>query len=312
MGMAYHCKSLSCYGKEYNSRKEFVRDFGIENKYNKVISLLNQGLSPETVIEEILDSIEIKQKKQECKNQISETVQISEPVSETDRNVPIYFTVYSIEQLTNELKNIKAQNINLIDFENLVHNFDILRPELVKDNTVNIFFYNACIYSNDFFKIAKCTNNINLQVLTYECANQLVDHLITFYLGSLVSAFPDKNYNIISKDTGFYHFVNNLNISKIKIIGLDNYIKNPEDRYRYSLSKYIVSNHILEKRNIIKREEFKDVFAGFFKKEIINNVKIDDLIKNLIKFNIVEKVENGFNWYKFNLQTAKDFIEMHA
>lgn len=198
--------------------------------------------------------------------------------------------------------------INLIDFENVSDSdFDTL-SHANRKNAINIFFYNSCIYSNDFFKFIKKSENMNLQVLTHHCGNNLVDNIILFYLSSLITLYPDKEYVIISEDRAFYEFVDAINRPNVTAVGRLKMLKNRTDRYKYSLFKYILNNNIIMHRNVIKVSELDAIFADFFK----NGNKTPDipgLIKHLTEFKVIERKYLGnLEYYKFDIETMKKFV----
>lgn len=309
-------KIVKCYGKTYKSMKELARDFGIKDSdtttYIKLTQLIKKGISPEDAIEKILNSITTSKNTnlEDTTNNVSNKIIAKDDEKEyIKNNNPIYFNINNHLQLIEELKKMNnVHNINIIDFENMRDDLDILKKYIDNEDTINIFFYNACIYSNKFFKIIKYTNNINLQVLTYEVENQLVDHLLVFYLGALMGAFPDKHFTVISKDFGFYPFVNSISRGNIDIVP-GTYINDKEERYKYSLCNYIVNNNYLKIRDCVIREEFKCIFDKWYDDRPITSNMIDDIINKLIQYQLLfEVIQYDKVMYKFDINAAERIV----
>ena len=225
---------------------------------------------------------------------------------------PVYIDITSPRQLIDELEkehNIKV--INLIDFENVGWDKDLLYKYINNENTLNIFFYNALHHSNEFFNVIKGSTNINLQVQTFESANQLADHLITYYLGAVRANFPDMKFNIISRDTGFYGFISSLCTDKVKGVGI-NYIDDKELRFKYCLCKYIIDNNLFISRNCIAVRELEKFFSKFYNRTKMNQTDIENLYNTIIKFDIGEEVMRGtFKWIKFKMENVKEFVDKY-
>lgn len=333
--MSGRCKPETCYGKEYESRKALADDFGIEgNKYNQFCSLLNNGLTTEDAVELTVDSnhnkaigllkkgftvetvvnyfkngetLEMSPKTITCEPEdIIESEQAEEDYEDTDEsyNNPVFFNVQSPSQIIDELKHMNVDTINLIDFENVSAKSEDIKPIINKENAVNVFFYNACNFSNHFFKEIRNIKNINLQVLTYKAAPQLIDHMIVFYLGALHNVLPDKKYNIITRDTGYCHFVESMNKNNINVVGVKRF-KNAEDRFKYSLLKYLMNNNRLNNRNCIVKFEFPEILNGFYKNKP-DDVEVDRIIEKLCSYGVLSINKHGH--YKFDMEAIKAFV----
>lgn len=327
--MANIKQNIEYDGKIYTNYSQVARV--AEVPYRTLLGKIKQGLSVEDAVLEIYEKqstsnevkdVEIKDVVKDNNDELELTdndnneSELMEDYSEYDYTVdsessnlnrPIYFSVNDPKELIEEISKMNISTINLIDFENM-NSSKVLSKEIInKDNTLNIFFYNACIYSNNFFKVIKHCTNINIQVHVYEHCSQLVDHLIVYYLGALYSNFSDKKFNIISKDIGFYGFINSLYNSNINGIGI-NYIEDKELRFKYSLCKYIATNKIFEHRNLISMTEFPKIFESFYNRKI-SNEKTLKLINTLVHFEIAETTKRGgFIWVKFDMDAIKDFL----
>lgn len=237
---------------------------------------------------------------------------VPKPKKKVERinNTVTPYTVDSLNQIVAFLKIIEDEfdTINLIDFENVAEYKELIM-EKSNERTINIFFYNACIYSNDFFKINKYIESKSiLQVLTYDVAEQLVDHMITFYLGGLLYNYSDKEFNIISRDTGFCQFVKSLDSENVTVHGVK-YSYDAEERYKFSLCKYILNNKILQNRPIITKAEFGTVFSQFYKGKTLTDKCINDIINSALDFGIICLVsKGGFVYYKFEMDKIKEIV----
>lgn len=222
---------------------------------------------------------------------------------------PTHIVVNNPKVIVDELRHMNIDHINLIDFENMIEYTEVINGYINKKNTLNIFFYHASIYSNNFFTVVRGCDNINLQVLIYKAKNELVDHLITYYLGALSTAYPEKRYNILSKDHVYYPFIESLGNPNIRGIGL-NYISTKKDRYKYALCKYIINNKTLSHRNCIKDSEFEFLFKGFLQHNgDVTGDKVDNLYNFLIENELMEYIKKGsFVLYKFKMDSVNEFI----
>lgn len=324
--------ALTYNGKSFPNRKDFCRRMKID--YNRLNSLINyRGLSLEeaaniliTERDKIMQAVNevnsnttmevyVTDEKENLEPSTTETTTEATETKEEPKPIktftsPIYFTVLNPVEVINIIENFKdyVDTINLIDFENVVNNNDLLRDNIYDPKALNIFFYNATIYSNDFYTKIKKSSNINVQVHIFECGKELVDHLITYYLGAIRINYPDLKYNIISKDFGFYPFINSLNSDKVNGIGRK-YLESPELRYKFSLCKYIVENNIFKSRKIIATHEVGNFFGKFYTKGITND-DIKDLLSSFKKFNLVSVEKKGeYEWATFNLEEITKFYE---
>ena len=349
-----NCKPITCYGKEYKSCKSLSADFGFnDNQYWKFVSQLRKGLKPETIVEDILDDINIKNAKtiehnnvkeeqkvtisgdlkgtvvnkifkdrEELKHEVIQEVvedEIEEHHNDTTIMVsPEYYTAKSPTELLELIDNFNPSKINIIDFENVVGRID--SEEINKEDTVNIFVYNATIYSNNFFKTIVGIKVPNIQILTHTVGDQLVDHLITYYLGVLHTKYPEKKYSIISRDTGFSAFINMMNNTKSidlkeptqKVVFKKKNEPTPDEKFRYCLFDYISRNNVLNVRATISRKEFKPVFEPFYAKKdkVLDNKEVDHLIDKLIGYGVLEFVpRNNIHYYRFDMFKILEYIK---
>lgn len=338
-------KKVVCYGKQYSTRKQFAEDFGAN--YSQINYLLNNGFSPEVTVEILTENkfmaiknliMEGKSKKEilsiinssdSCfkesteeviedisTNEIEEVVEdisTNEIVEESEEIIvrnkkSVFYTVNSPSELLQILSDFKFDNINLIDFENMVDD-TTLKGQITGENTINIFFYNACIYSNQFFKLINgIENTINIQILTYNVADQLVDSLILYYFGVLVTTYPDLTFNFISYDRVFFNFVDNIDMDNVKLGGRT-LLKDKEERFKYCIFKFMKNSNILKNRKCVVKHDFYTIFNEFFNNNL-NNSEIDHLIDRFQNWNVVEIVTRGeFEYYKFNMNEIKKFVE---
>lgn len=343
------CTPVTCYGKHYKSYAEFGRDFGL-NSY-QIIDLRKKckSISPEQAIESIVGNTNKKKSsaKEEPKQMVisgslkgtvankifkdreepkQEVIQevIEEEIEEHHNDTtimasPEYYTAKSPIELLELIENFNPLKINIIDFENVVGKIDI--KEINKEDTVNIFVYNATIYSNNFFKTILGIKVPNIQILTHTVGDQLVDHLITYYLGVLHTKYPEKEYSIISRDTGFSAFINMMN--NTKSIGIKELTpkeavfkeKNeptPDEKFKYCLFDYISRHSVFNIRTTISRKEFKPVFEPFYakKNKVLDNKEIDHLIDKLIGYGVVEFApRNNIHYYRFDMFKISEYIK---
>lgn len=288
-------------GVEFKSLRELATKECIP--YNKLTKLIRKGETVDDAMYQLKSLVAYDDNEVISNNEIEDYT--------FDNFSPITYTINNPNQVISEIqKNNKIKYINLIDFENLVENEELILSYTRKKDSLNIFFYNACIYSNEFFKLIKNSDNINLQVLTYSVKNQLVDHLITYYLGAITTKYPNLSCNILSRDHEFYEFIESLNNSKVKGIGL-NYISDKNERFKYSLCKYIANIKLLSHRNCIKNNEFEKLFKGFVKKA--NKREIDRLINQLIEFKFMTKsVKGNLIIYKFDMGYINKIVEEYS
>ena len=217
--------------------------------------------------------------------------------------------VHSIDELIENIKlfpNIKR--INLIDYENICDNKLLIQNHIIDDdNVINIFFFNACIYSNNYYSLIKDSKSINLQIISLEVANQLIDHLLIFYLGALVARYPGKKYKIYSRDSGYYPFITNLNYSNVKICSLTKPIKRG---YKYSLGKYILNNPDITESKYFTKTDFIGLFKEFYPNRTFNSRTISSIIGELTKFEFISNVKmDSKKYYRFCLKKISEYVE---
>lgn len=207
-------------------------------------------------------------------------------------NTPIQIT--SPTELINNLRGNRVyvltgsyglDNINLIDYENICNDDKMIQEILKEENTINIFFFNSCIYSNKFFKTMRNINTACFYVTTSETNSQLIDHLIMYYAGAITSINPfnDDVYtttlSIVSKDSHFYKIKKYISSPKILIKGMD-YIEDKDDKFVISVAKYLINNRYINNNTAIKKDEFRIIFKNFFK--LRNKQMNEDNLNNLI------------------------------
>lgn len=197
--------------------------------------------------------------------------------------------------------------INLIDFENISNDEEILSQYLKDPRCVNIFFYNATLYSNNYYMRTRYSKSQNFQVITFEKEDQLVDHLISLYLGILISVMPTKHFNIISKDSGYLGFIHYLNMDNVTSIGTS-YISTSKKKFNYSVCNYFANNRNIREGILFTQNELCKQIDEFYhnkgKKATYKNYT--DVIK-LLKDNKILKEQkyNGKITYSINKTEAQ-------
>ena len=205
--------------------------------------------------------------------------------------------------------------INLIDYENITGDIALIKKLVKEPNSINIFYFNACEYSNIFFKTVNNLTSYNniYYMTTMETESQLVDHLMLYYAGVLSEVCKDYLFdvhiNLVSKDTHFYKVQKYISDITINAKGM-NYIDNKDDKFILSISKYIINNKYINNRTAIKSNEFDSIFGNFFK---IKNKKItkenmNNLINKLVDLEFLEynpETNNYSEYYTFNLTNVK-------
>ena len=291
-----------------------------KKRTKKSVTTKKKEVNEETVeIKPVLEPIEADQPKTETES-IDVVVEVNEETVEvlpkeidvkqvSRKRRPIRYNVESTEDLIGLLEDLvtDSKHINLIDFENVVDKINL--DEYINDeNAINVFFFNSCIYGNTFSRTIKNSSSINFEVVSYEAEKQLIDHVLVYYLGALHITFPNIQYQIISKDSGFYPFVNFLYADNIKACGL-NFHDDKDDRYKYCLFKYIINHNVLKNRRCIIRHEFFTIFEKFFKGKV-DDKKVNDLVKKLSEDYEVLKVvhKKGLNYYEFDMEAINDFV----
>lgn len=216
--------------------------------------------------------------------------------------------IHDIDELITEIKKLSNINkINLIDYENVCDNKLLIDNHLAEAGQINIFFFNACICSNNYYGLLKKNESINLQIVSLEAANQLVDHMLVFYLGALIGHFPTNNYTIFSKDSGYRAFISNLNYPNIKIANIDKPIKK---QYKYSLAKYILENPDIVESKYFTKNEFRSLFTKFYNGKKFNSRSLGSLINELIKFEFIDMRDLGKDkYYRFCFKRISEYVE---
>ena len=222
----------------------------------------------------------------------------------------LYSNIFShnIDELINTISLFPDINtINLIDYENIGNNKMLTENHLNDKNTINIFFFNACIYSNNYYSFIKSSKSINIQVISLEAADQLIDHLLIFHLGALISIFPDKEYRIYSNDSGYRAFISNLNYSNIEMISLTKYAKRG---YKYSLGKYILNNQNITESKYFTKNEMKQVLSDFYTKKKLNSHVMDIIINELSRFEFIQMVKiDNKSYFRFCIKDIAKYIK---
>lgn len=230
------------------------------------------------------------------------------PTPKNIYNTRIANSIDELEDIINSLPNINK--INLIDYENVSDNKMLSENHLKDENMINIFFFNACIYSNNYYSFIKSSKSINIQIISLEAADQLIDHLIVFYLGVLMSKFPNKNYMIYSRDNGYYPFINTLKYPNIAMAGLTKSRRG----HKYSLAKHILNNPEITESKYFGKNEFRRLFSDFYTSKKLNSHTIAVTINELIRYEFIEEITmddctvgNG-KYYRFRKKEISEYI----
>lgn len=205
--------------------------------------------------------------------------------------------------------------INLIDYENITGDIALIKKLVKEPNSINIFYFNACEYSNIFFKTVNNLTSYNniYYMTTMETESQLVDHLMLYYAGVLSEVCKDYLFdvhiNLVSKDTHFYKVQKYISDITINAKGM-NYIDNKDDKFILSISKYIINNKYINNRTAIKSNEFDSIFGNFFKmkNKKITKENMNNLINKLVDLEFLEynpETNNYSEYYTFNLTNVK-------
>lgn len=211
--------------------------------------------------------------------------------------------VYELIESINLFPEIK--NINLIDYENISDNRLLIDNHISDKNIINIFFYNACIYSNNYYNLSKTSKSINFQILSKEAADQLIDHMLIFYLSIINYQFPDKKIKIFSNDSGFGPFIDSLNSDSIKIIELK---KSNNRGYKYKLAEYILNNKDITESKYFHKNEFKKLFNNFYNGRKSNKNFVNNLISELFRFNFISSIEfSNTKQYRFCIKEISKY-----
>lgn len=203
----------------------------------------------------------------------------------------------TIDDLIDVINKYDPESINLIDFENI--NTSEALNKYINGENFNIFFYNACLYSNNFYKIIKNSPAINFQILTYNAGDQLVDKIIIYYLG-ILSKF-DKKLNIVSRDAGYSTFLENINN---KSISIDN-IENKEVGFVRMLCSYLLKNRYVKDKKYYTRADLKSIIENWYNNKddrYLTDSNLDSIILQLHNFNCLRVAHKKYgDQYLFNI-----------
>lgn len=297
----------------------------VEETYNEDDHMFDPGADKvvkatkkveEVKVDEITDVVEPKE------------IELEEPILEEDEEDiyeekhisvrPRILEVIDPAELIQVVQELKWQTdsipstINLIDFENLCGDHR-LKSFIDGEDTINVFFYNASVYSDKFYRfvLSNFPEQLNIKVLSYESAPETVDHLITYYLGALRFTNPTIKYNIVSSDRGYCGFVDALYSDKVECVGV-NKLRDPEQRFKFSMCKYILYN-TKENKDLYTREELFVMFKRFYKGRLSTSEK-EKLIENLVdRFDLAKIVKRGGSTelIKIDLPTVREFVELN-
>lgn len=307
-----YTKEIVLKDRIFNSVKEFCEACG--QPYWKWAEAKKHGITPQAFYNQYAWKVEKEKTKEEVieAREIDEKNIIDVDVEETKTSKIVSLaevkkptanvSLSDIETLIKKINSLNIKEINLIDFENVQNNPELLTDYLNNQSVVNIFFYNATIHSNAYYKITMNSTSRNFQVLTMEVGDQLVDHLITFYLGIFTTMMPYVKYNIISTDTGFSAFGHFMGVNVIGSAFVEN-----DDKFKYCLCKYVSNNREIRNGMNIAQNEFNKIIDNFYaikdKKASARNRK--DVTEILIDLKIVKLSEyGGMKYFSFNKNEA--------
>ena len=322
----------------YNNKKyklsEFSEEFNI--KFTTIKAALEAGIGVHEFIDKMKQSefkSDIEKPKyipiDECIKNIANNTGRKIEEALADDNLEENNTINKVYapvmiQNTNELVSMVRTyaeqlntEINLIDYENINGDIALVKKIIKEPNSVNIFYFNGCEYSNIFFKtmnslISSAYNNI-YYMITMDVESQLVDHLMLYYAGVLSEACKDYLFdvhiNLVSKDTHFYKVQKYISDTNINTKGI-NYVHNKDDKFILSISKYIINNKYINNRTAIKSDEFNSIFGNFFKmrNNEITKENMNNLLNKLIDLEFLEynpETNNYSEYYTFNLTNVK-------
>lgn len=308
------CNRMKTTTVEYNGNRyklsELCTEFGVS------ISTLMNALKAGIGIHEFMDKLKHSEKPNEFnkfEQQIKTTNEKPDPeisVLNDKEILPVMVKdpVNLAEIIAGKCK--KFNTVNLIDFENLSDNHSIIN-ELLKENSINVFFFNGCIYANDFFKLMHDQHKEVYYVVTTETSSQLVDHLMVYYSGFLapLELGCKIKFNLVSKDSGFYKLQKYINNKNISAKGM-NFVEKKDDKFILSIAKYMINNRYINHNTAIKKDEFETIFGNFFKlrnKEITDQ-NINNLVNKLLDLDFLEyhpETNNYSEFYSINLVNAK-------
>lgn len=301
-------KKHKVYSKEYNSLKAIAREFNVP--YSTLYGTMKRtNTDAEEALNIIEKKIDVDNTKLINKNFKSEEISCNSILTQQNiinNNLKFMDNMNSLFTLIDTLG--EGISINLIDYENLSKSI-YLKPYITENNNgLNIFFYNACIYSNNYYKFIRNIPNINnYQVLTYTVKDQLIDNLIVYYLGILSGKYPNNKYTIVSNDSGYSRFIETLDSQNIKTYSPDYAIQSAEARFNYSLCKYLNSKDI-KNNTCYKLDDLKHLLNGFVK----NKSNVLDIIKSAEKLELLDMIElEHITYYSFNLNKIKELLKYY-
>lgn len=209
-----------------------------------------------------------------------------------------------IYYLLTQINKYKPKVINLIDFENVANSQNLLEEYTNDSSIFNIFFYNACIYSNNFYKTIKYSKSVNFQILTYTTSNQLVDKLLIYYLGILESNVKGIKFNIVSRDYGFSTFLECIDSTNITVSELE-IENNKELKFVKTLCTYLSKNKYVKGRRYYTKSDLKSIIEPWFlqKNDELSDPELDHLIHLLCIYDCIKIVQKAhYTNHLFNMQ----------
>lgn len=320
-----------CDGKEYVRLSDIAREYNINYKtlWNRVNNQLKENpnnnditslvpVNKQLSTDDLLDVLETN-----VTGEIVEDTKTLTAINNTSDKIEgevlynssnINILSGGIDELLNCIDKYEVKDINLIDFENVnTTNLD----NFLKEGVFNVFFYNACIYSNKFYACIKNSKSINFQILSFESAPQLIDKVLIFYLGILVR--KNLKINIISRDHGYNSCLRVLNLSNVNIISPSiekKQDKKDNDKVRSFVRAFCVyvinNNKYVRTGTYYKRKELKEIVREWYerKNEHLTEIKLDDIINKFIKYDILIEVSTKYHTnYSFILTKMKLLAE---
>ena len=306
-------KEVRYNGKFYFNMKEFCNTFDVN--YQMFSTSMRMGISVDQFMKEFYE------KKGELAPHLKDsaiTVEAVEKPMQVVANTTkfvggskrkfskiIEFPADLVTELM-KLTNIKC--VNLIDFENFADDASVLDNYVQDENTVNVFFFNVVRYSNNFYLLDKDSKSINFQIPTMNVASQLVDHMLVYYLGVLTAINSKLQYNLISKDSGYYMFINELDLNNVNIIGFENYFVDKEKRFEISLARYI-SELRIDSMKALNERDMKNIFRAFMDRvrKLPTQKNYEELFKSLIELRLIkyyEATSSSSEYYMINKNRA--------
>lgn len=311
------------YNNKSYKLSEFAEEFGINISTIKsalisgvgiteFMNKMNQKSKPNKTLGDLINDINTIPGKENyvesnAKHKEEYTCKIVNPIILRNTNELVSMVKTYTEQLNTE--------INLIDYENITGDIALIKKLVKEPNSINIFYFNACEYSNIFFKTVNNLTSYNniYYMTTMEAESQLVDHLMLYYAGVLSEVCKDYLFdvhiNLVSKDTHFYKVQKYISDITINAKGM-NYIDNKDDKFILSISKYIINNKYINNRTAIKANEFDSMFGNFFKmkNKKITKENMNNLVNKLVDLEFLEynpETNNYSEYYTFNLTNVK-------